>query len=731
MTAPADRGRIVPPDLDDRTWQDLVDQMRALIPQYAPQWTDHNPSDLGMSLIELFAWLAEGIIYRLNRTPEKNFLAFLELLGTTRDPATPAATYLTFSSGAGMVTVPAGTRAQTATSETQPPVVFETDEDVTVLPTSLTDALLVGPYPAGATTSEYDRVGALVGPPAAKYLVTVPANQVSQLCFGFDQATTADLVLRLRLYRPVLDPTQVTATWVYSGGSAEPLSWPATIPATDATDSLQHDGSVRLRLPTDWAAQLPTAAPGAPTPPGWTTVTARGTAVTRPRFWVGLLLANRTAAPLAVGIDRVLHNAAAAHNALTIRAAEPLGQSTGQPFQVFPLANRPLYRQPGVAAPYGHLVVQVGMGTPPAWQTWTQVADLPAGPGRVYRVNPVSGEVSFGNYDELTRQGHGSVPPAGSQVRALAYRYVAGGVAGNVEADRVTILGPTPLGGLPAGITGVTNLGPGQDGSDEEALEDTLRRAPEELKIRDRAVTAEDYEFLAREATTDVAIARALPPRLQDADAPGSPPVWRRGDPWAFAGLLRAPGIINVIIVPDQGPAVPRPDPTPDLIRDVQTFLDQRRDLTAHPVVVGPRYLPVVVQADLLIWQQAIDAGADQDRVRTDTLAKIKAFLHPTRGGPQGGGWQPGQPVFVSDLFKAIMPTEDLGYISSLQIRADIPAYHFPPLNPAGTLGNYNATLERPFPLSPLGASVRVADYELVCAADDATHVIKTTVPAS
>ncbi len=159
----------------------------------------------------------------------------------------------------------------------------------------------------------------------------------------------------------------------------------------------------------------------------------------------------------------------------------------------------------------------------------------------------------------------------------------------------------------------------------------------------------------------------------------------------------------------------------------MQAYLDQRRDLTAHLAVLSPRYLPVVVQVELTIWQQALDAGADQDKVKADTLGRIKAFLHPTRGGTDGSGWQLGQPVFVSDLFQAIMPAEDLGYISSLQIRADIPAYHFPPLNPAGTATNYSATLERPFPLSPLGASVRVADYELVCAGDDGAHVIKTT----
>ena len=60
------RGRLEVPDLDDRTWQDIVDEVRALIPHYAKEWTDHNPSDPGMALVELFAYLVEGLIYRLN-----------------------------------------------------------------------------------------------------------------------------------------------------------------------------------------------------------------------------------------------------------------------------------------------------------------------------------------------------------------------------------------------------------------------------------------------------------------------------------------------------------------------------------------------------------------------------------------------------------------------------------------------------------------------------------------
>jgi predicted phage baseplate assembly protein len=731
VTLPSSRGRILPPNLDDRTWQDLVSEMTALIPAYAPQWTDLNPSDLGMSLIELFAWLAEGIIYRLNQTPDANYIKFLNLLGITRDPAAPAHTYLTFTSGSGSTLVPAGTQAQTAAQQGQPPIVFETDDDITVLPTTLKAALVIGPYLENATSSQYNDVTAtLIGPPAAKYLVQVPAAQSSpplaqvvQLALGFGQQVTDTLAIGLNLYLPVPDPSQVKLTWVYSVTGQEPMTWPAIPGADDGTGSLQHDGSVRLTPPPGWAAQR--AAGQASTSP-WATVTPQSpaAAVTDPLLWIGLRIENSAPTVLAAGIDRLLFNSALARTALTVPGPEPLGLGNGQPFQVVTLKNRPLFRRPGIGPPYADLVLQVGTGSPVQWQDWTLVDDLPPGPGQVYRVDPTTGEITFGDYDEQTTLGHGSVPPSGSQVQALSYRYVAAGSVGNVASAQVTVLSKPQAGGQATTITNVSNLGPGLDGADEEPIEDTLRRAPEELKIRDRAVTADDYEFLAAEASTDVTIRRCLTPRLQAGDGPGSPPAWHSGDPWTFAGITRAPGNVSVIIVPDQGLAVARPEPTQDLVAAVSAYLEPRRDLTAHLQVTGPRYLPVIVSVGLVVWQEALDAGADQAKVKADTLDLIRAFLHPTRGGPDGAGWQVGQAVFTSDLFRAIMPSDDLGYIATLQVRPDIPAYHFPPLNPQGTTANYSDATERPFPLGPLGASVRVADYELVCAAADGSHQI-------
>jgi hypothetical protein len=68
------------PNLDDRRYADLVDEARSLIPTYAPEWTNHNPSDPGITLVELFAHLTEMLIYRLNRVTSDNVLSFLKLL---------------------------------------------------------------------------------------------------------------------------------------------------------------------------------------------------------------------------------------------------------------------------------------------------------------------------------------------------------------------------------------------------------------------------------------------------------------------------------------------------------------------------------------------------------------------------------------------------------------------------------------------------------------------------
>ena len=123
------------PNLDDRSWEDIVEEAVRLIPQYCPEWTNFNPSDPGITLIELFAWMTEMVIYRLNRVPEKNYLAFLNLLGITLRPPQPARALMHFevSEKIDHVRVPAGTRLATKPSDDQPAVLFETERDLVAL----------------------------------------------------------------------------------------------------------------------------------------------------------------------------------------------------------------------------------------------------------------------------------------------------------------------------------------------------------------------------------------------------------------------------------------------------------------------------------------------------------------------------------------------------------------------------------------------------------------------
>src|SRR3569833_3377809 len=72
---------IPPPKLDDRSFHDIVEEAISMIPRYAPEWTNHNPSDPGITLIELAAWMTDLLIYRLNQVPDKNYVAILILLG--------------------------------------------------------------------------------------------------------------------------------------------------------------------------------------------------------------------------------------------------------------------------------------------------------------------------------------------------------------------------------------------------------------------------------------------------------------------------------------------------------------------------------------------------------------------------------------------------------------------------------------------------------------------------
>ena len=88
---------IKPPKLDDRGYDDIIDEARKLIPQYCPEWTNLGPADPGMTLVQLFAWMTELIIFRLNKVPDKTYVHFLNFIGEERKRARPSLGPVTFS----------------------------------------------------------------------------------------------------------------------------------------------------------------------------------------------------------------------------------------------------------------------------------------------------------------------------------------------------------------------------------------------------------------------------------------------------------------------------------------------------------------------------------------------------------------------------------------------------------------------------------------------------------
>jgi baseplate J-like protein len=122
------------PKLDDRAFDDIVAEAVRLIPRYCPEWTNHNPSDPGITLIELAAWMTDVILYRLNRVPEKNYVAFLNLLGIKLKPPQAARALLTFIlvEGAERQTVREGTQVATPQAADEDTVTFETTRDLLV-----------------------------------------------------------------------------------------------------------------------------------------------------------------------------------------------------------------------------------------------------------------------------------------------------------------------------------------------------------------------------------------------------------------------------------------------------------------------------------------------------------------------------------------------------------------------------------------------------------------------
>ena len=118
------------PVLDDRSFDQLVAEAKARIPVHTPEWTNLNDSDPGITIVELFAFLTENLLYRSNRIPEANRIKFLTMLGVSLQPASPGSGLVTFSNDRGPLQPPLALPAGTALQAGQVPFISTIGLDV-------------------------------------------------------------------------------------------------------------------------------------------------------------------------------------------------------------------------------------------------------------------------------------------------------------------------------------------------------------------------------------------------------------------------------------------------------------------------------------------------------------------------------------------------------------------------------------------------------------------------
>lgn len=612
MTLPA-------PHLDDRRFQDLVDDAKRYVQQRCPEWSDHNVSDPGVTLIETFAMMVDQLIYRLNRVPDRLYVRFLELLGITLTPPSAAKVDVTFWLSAPReepVMIPALTEVATPRTGAEDPVVFSTTADLAIVPCALA---AVATTRAGETPVDRGEQLSLREPFPAFSPEPRPGDA---LLLGLSTAVPG-CVVALRFGLGVegvgVVPERPPLVWEAWDGRG----WQACELERDETGGLNKPGDMVIHVPPGHKASVV-----AQHHAGWLRCRVVPPAQDQPFYTASPRI--RTASAFTIG------GTVTAEYAETVQD-EVLGVSEGVPGQRFRLARRPV-----VAGK--DLVVEVAGGA--GWERWTRVEHFTqdAGAQQHFVLDPVAGEIVFGPGVRLpdgTVRQYGAVPPKGAPVRVPSYR-VGGGRRGNVPRGAVNALRSS----LPY-VARVENRRPASGGADAEDLDSVKLRAPSLLRShQDRAVTAADYEYLARAATPAVARVRCVP-----------------------AGAGEDPAIVRVLVVPvvesdEQGQVDPdHLRPGAELLETVTRHLDERRVLGTRLVVEPPAYVDVTVAA----WFTA-RPGTDRDRLGEAALAALYRYLHPLDGGPDGTGWPFGRPVQTGEFYTVLQRLPEVELVQEVRL---------------------------------------------------------------
>jgi hypothetical protein len=680
---------IVPFRLGDRTYEQILQEAVSRIPVHTPEWTNFNASDPGITLLELFASIADPIYYRLDLIPERVRLKFLRLTGLPLRPASAARGVVVLMNERGparVVTLPSGLPLAAG------PIPFATDNALDVMPLELRTY-----YRRRLTEEEKQRAEAtwelyvthtdddtkpefyetIAFQPGAGAVVDLTGSETVDRALWLallarpsedTEAAAHDVVrdlegktLTLGLM-PVLDAGDRVLRPVGSGPAASAAATPLDYalytgmdqsgaprfqpldPRSDQ-DPLQDLALVQLTLP-DWSVadvrkqpELLDAGVG-DFPPAlqdpdlearlltWLRITVRTSSVTRD------VPVGTKARFNWVGI-----NAAKISQRVDVRG-EPLGAGTGEPDQRLQLANTP------VLPDSVRLIVGGEMWTPiddllaappevavrdPALPPGATATAQPPGNPRVFAVDGASGEVRCGNGLRGARF------PRGALVYAN-YVY-GGGKTGNVGVDAVSA---SPA--LPPGFR-VTNPLPTWGGTDGESVSEAERSLPQVVRHRHQAVSRKDFADIVR-LTPGIDLGRAdvLPLFHPTAGAPSA-------------------GVVTILVVPNDPRRPDGPEPDPMFLRAVCEWLEPRRLLTTEIHVRGPEYVGVMVAV-------GFDAvpGRDLAPLRNEVAAKVRTFLSPIVGGIEGRGWPLEKAVQTSELLVQVARVDGVARVRGVTL---------------------------------------------------------------
>ncbi|WP_432947670.1 putative baseplate assembly protein [Kribbella sp. CA-253562] len=616
------------PNLDDRRFQDLVDDAKRLIQRRCPEWTDHNVSDPGVTLIEAFATMVDQLLYRLNRVPERHYLRFLELVGLRLFPPTAARTDLTFwlsSPQPETIQVRAGTQVATSRGEGDELIVFTTSSDLDIVPCEL----------ARVATSTSD---------------DAPLDRTDQLqdrqvfpCFGDSPAVGDALYVGLSAATPScavllrwdcqvhgigVDPTDPPLRWEAWNGD----EWIPCEVDRDETGGLNRPGDLVLHVP-----------------PGHQPTVLRQ----HRAGWLRCVLTEAEPGQATYSSPPLINSLFAATIGGTTSAlhAEPvdqeeLGRSDGSAGQVFPVRRTP------VVDSGTQEVLEVGDDS--GWQIWTQVENFAESTEADHHFvfDRHRGEVLLGPAARLADgsvRRYGAVPPKGAVLRLRQY-HTGGGAAGNVAANSLRV----PKTSVPY-ITSTTNRQPAEGGVDGETMAEAVIRGPLELRSRDRAVAASDYEMLARRAAPELGRVHCVPARPGATD----------GSEINVVRLLVVPAITHD---PSLQLEMIRLRPPEEVLRRVAEYLEPRRVLGTRLLIEPPYYRGITVVAKL-----TAQTDAARGRLRNAALAALYEYLDPLAGGPRGRGWPLGTAVRIGDLHARLGRVDGLESVEDLRLFAADP----------------------------------------------------------